>query len=70
MTHTHTHINKLWGKKFIDTLNAGQAAIFFGFGMTKDKRTVIWATQDLLPGELAKKLRDIADVLEGKQPQQ
>lgn len=57
-------INSKWLKKLEETLNAGKAAIIFGFGMTRDKKVVMWCTKDIGPDELVKELRKAADVIE------
>ena len=56
---TVEQINAEWGKRFLDTLNARQAAIIFGFGMSKDRKVTVFATMDLTPQELKKELKKI-----------
>lgn len=58
---TVAEINKIWGKKFLDTLTIGNAAIVFAFGIKKDGKVIITATTDLTPAELKKELQKIIE---------
>lgn len=52
-------INEIWMEKCKMVLNARDAAIIFAFGMDKDRRVTIFATQDLTPVQIAFELTKI-----------
>ena len=59
-------INDIWMGKCKQILNARNAAIIFAFGMDKQRRVTVWATQDLLPSEIAEELKKIIKILFGQ----
>lgn len=52
-------INKEWGGKFIETLNAANAGIVFALGLTKEGKVRMCITADLPPKELKKVLEGV-----------
>lgn len=58
-------INKEWGGKFIESLNASDAAIVFALGVTKSGKTRVCMTTDLSAPELVEKLKGVIAQLGG-----
>ncbi len=58
-------INKEWGDKFIESLNAADAAIVFALGITKDGKARVCLTTDLSVPELVQKLKGVIAQLGG-----
>lgn len=58
-------INKEWGGKFIESLNASDAAIVFALGVTRDGKARVCMTNDLSVSELKDKLKGIIAQLGG-----